>query len=985
LSLPTVLRRLVVFTVLFGGAMAAVIWRAGGVEAPEPGRVPAGDGERAQLPDEELVPIDAGAGMGSGRGIRVRRDAVEVVGGEPISYRAFEASWERQRPLPGGTLEERRIHTEEFTALVFHRRPTAEEPRPPAVEGPDTTRLSADEAELTMRQGAAFRAHLSGAVRVVRHAPDEDLTLTTPQLDIERIEGSRGAEELHATTEADVRLEGSGTHLEGTGLEADLGRGGRGAAPPGRVTLLRDVSGRLLARRGALTSQGGDSAAEATPATFSCSGSADLVEQRAAASGRRGTTWLLVLKDDVVVEQGPVRMTCATLEIEFRRAALGGGPIEVLRAVADGGVVVHGTDEATADTWSLRAVRSVTQRDTKGGYDVDLEGGTILTFDGTLRGRGSADAETGRVEIRCAGTATLHTDPEPVKPGAPVRTRIVFRDDVVARQWDGNDALQTEIRAPEVTLLGYRGTTGDGRVDAETLVAQGTPEERVHVVRESLTAEAHAVTWRVVRDQDIERLLLSGRPSVRFESRGGGNLLGLAAADEPATLFLDAEERVEITWRHTPAADLNLPEGEPYVTALARDQVVVRRVVKERETYRLEARALDTTLDADLEARQMRAYGDVVVNGRGEHPGDRWVELRGDRLSATRVPGDSEEWVRTDVFVFGQEGARATAVIREPPDPDDPDAEPDEHVVTAEQLRYQDAGTLLTAKRNAEIVLARDESGEQPYGFRARGSELRAHLRPSADRAAGTHEVLRVEGEGGVELKTPVYSVRGRTVTYDRISGIAIARGRPARGVLLHPASESHPEDLESFVSSEEIRVEFDPTEERPGRPRRATCQGGLLRFFQIARNDEAPAALERVTLRATGPIEVLGEQATAQKDVEIVWESKPAGRTWTRDARVLADRVELDFDTESTGAARDRIRRAVATGSRSRAAQLFSPKIDATADRVESRGPWIDLMSPWGRSVHVKQRDPEQSFTCDKGRYNYVTQEFEATRARAE
>ena len=968
--------------------MAVVAWRAGGLMAPQTGRRTTVAQPGGELSDEPVVPIDAGTSMGSGRGVRVSRDAVAVVDGTTVTYRAYEASWESQTPLPSSSVDERRLHTETFQLLLFHRKPTPDEPRPPAVEGPDTTRVTATEADLDMRADAGLRAELAGDVEIVRHDVDEDLTLRTSALDLERVEHSQGAEEIHASSDVEVVVDGRAAHLVGTGLEADLGRRtSNQEGSPARVTILRDVVATLVARRGALTGQGGLEPEEATPVNISCSGAAELLELERGGK-RQPSRWLATFQDDVVVAQAPTALHCQTLEIEFRMAAAGGDDsVEVLRAIADGDVIMSGADETLGDTWSLRCARSETRRDAKGGYSVDLEGGTLLAFDGTLRGRGNAgqdgEAERGRVEVRCSGLATIQTDPAPLRPDTPVRSRITFRDDVIARQWDGAGAVETEIRAAEVMLLGNRGTSGDGRLDVDTLTATGDEAERAFVQRESLTARARGITWRVLRESDIERLMLSGRPALRFDGASGMNLTG-AAANVPATLLLDAEERVEITWRHTPPADMKLPEGQPHITALARQNVVVRRLVDERETYRMESQALDTTLDIELQPITFRAYGDVVVTGRGERDGDRQVELRGDRLSAQRRQADTSEWVRSDVFVFGQELALATALIREPAASDGTVGP--EHLVSAEQLRYEQGGSLVSAKRNASVAIERLASDGARSAVTVRGKELRAYLNPPEDPQAGAPALLRVEGEGGVELVTDAYKVVGSTLIYDRVSGIATATGRPARGILRHVGKEDLGVELESFVASESIRAEFDPTSASPGRPRRVTCQGGTIRSFQFSGDEGQEQQLARITLRAKGPIEVLGDTATAEQDVELAWESKdPTTSRMREDARLLCERAELNFDTTATGSGRDRVKSAVAVGSRRRPAQLFSPTLDATADRVEAAGPWIELLSPWGTRVTVRRKEPAESFTCEKGRYNYVTQEFKATRARAE
>ena len=1004
MRVPDSARRFAVGSVIFCGAMAVVVWQAGGIASRGTTPAPRDPDRAANPPGTQVVPMAPGAGMGSGRGVRVSKEGIAVVDGEPIPFVIWEGEWDTQRPLPGKTIDERRLLTEGFSVLLFHQRPTAEEPRPRAVEGPDTTRITADEAELQLGSDAAFQAALIGNVRIVRHAADGDLTLLTDSLDLEQTAGEGQDESVHATSEVHVVVEGSGMHLEGTGLDADLGRdggGGRGDGDAGRtqLTLRKDVEARFLAARGAATPQGSFDAAELVTTTITCTSAATLQNIRAG-TDRQPSRWLATFRENVVVTQSPTILRCQTFEVEFELApknarasrpqdgGRSGSAVKIVRALADGQVVVEGRDPDTDAGWSLRCGKSITRRDDKGGYDVDLLGGTTLKFDGTLRGR-SKSGEQGRVEVRCSGPAILHSDPEAAQPGLPVRGRITFQDDVVARQWGAAGELESEVRAPQITLHGSRTQTGDTRLDPETLIATGTAAERVHIHRGTLTATTRVLTWRVLRREDIERLLLSGRPAATFEDTSGLNPLGARDSKDPATLFLNAEDALEFEWRHTPSTAT--PDARPYATAKARGNVVLRRVMNERETYRLSANSLDVAFDAAMNPTRFRAYDNVQISGRGDRAGDRHVVLRGDRMAAGFVAASdgATQLSRTELDIFGQPDRPATCDFQESKDDSD---DPRRHHIEAEHLSYQESGTLVVARRHALVQLermARDPDTGKPLDLTISGGLLRIHLRPNdaENGESGRPEVLRIEGERGVTLETPAAVVNGQTITYDRITGIAIATGSPARVILFHTKLGDARwggtlNQLDSIVTSDEIRAEFDTTAKGDGRPRRMTCSGGRLRFFQNRDAQADDASPTRVSLTTTGPIEVLPESASATGDVELIWETRlPNGRLH-RDARLLADRVEFTFDMAAKGSVRDRVKRAIATGSRARPARLFSPTIDATADKMESESAWINLLAPWGRAVRVTRRDPPESFTCKKARYNYLTEEFEATGA---
>ncbi len=966
------LRRVAIFGVVFGGIMAVVIWSAGGVTSGYEGpRV-----TPVARPDDtgSVLPMRGGFSVGDGSGVHVTRDGTEVVDGQPLPYRAFEARWARQKPRPGSSSEQRRLHAEQFALLLFHLRPTPTEPRPRAIEGPDTTRIDAREAELSIREGEEFRADLVGDVTVTRHAVDGDLTLRSERLFVD-------AETRQASTEEHVVVEGRGAHIEGTGLDADL--------DTPRALLKRDVTGTFLTRPGELAGEGGVPGAAPVPATITCSGSAEVH-----GVGKSQKRWRVEFRENVTVVQGDRTLRCGRLEIEFRLASGTRDGLEILRSVADGNVLAEGLREDGASTYSIRAVSAETTRDAKGGNDVTFLGGTQAIFEGVLSTSG-----TGRVEVTCAGPAVFHTDGAASRPDRPVRSHATFRDGVVAKQWNAKTGdLETEIAAPVVSLLGARDAAAGGRLVPEALTATGSDAERVHLKRLALRAQSGNVTWTVHPEQGIERLILTGTPTASFDDTGGMNLTGVARDDQPARLLLTASNEINATY-YRPE---DLAPEQPLALVSATGGVVVRRIVGERESYRMSAQTTDVRVAQDRRPSSLRAHGDVLVTGRGERPGDRHVTLRGDRLSASRM-GDAtaDPTTSTNVVVVGEPRRPASARLEEARI----DGRPARvHELRAVELRYQDGGTQLIARRGARAVINRSADATEGDALSGEisilASEIRATLRESDGSATPrrTDDLLGIAASGGVTLESRRTVVTGADLTYDHVGGRAVVTGRPARALLratnpvMSDPALSDPGlapdanvSYDSFVHSDRIEVELAPAREGQRREvKRITCQGGrIIRYLFDDPTPETPRPLpERLRIDAEGPIELKPSGGRASGNVQMRWESLDAGHRWVQDAQLTCERVSLTFDPKATGRLQDRVTYAIAEGSARRNVVLTSSRgLRATSDRVEVRGSWLLLRSRSSNLVHVVENDPEKGrareFDCTQGDWNYRTREW--------
>ncbi len=657
--------------------------------------------------------------------------------------------------------------------------------------------------------------------------------------------------------------------------------------------------------------------------------------------------------------------------------------------IADGTVLIIGTGE-TGDTWRLAAARAETVTTPRGGLDTTLTGGTELTFAGTLRGGGT---ERGRVEIRSAGPARMHSDALPQPGRTQSRGSIVFEQDVIVDQWAETGELETHIEAPELTIGGFWSNDpgGDGRLDPETLTASGTADKRVLIERGAgldLVAHCQVLTWRVHRDTQLERLLLGGRPSVRFTDTSGMVPTGQGEAGVAATVFVDAKESIEFQWRHGLAADSSAADDptRPFATVAASGDVLLRRAVDERESYRISARAIDVAFDADQEVRGIHAYDNVEMAGTGDTPGAPRVVLRGDRLSAERDPDlGTDERVRSTVFVFGDASRPAEARVEETHGPQGVlRPKPIEHVLRGEQLRYEEGGTRLIARRSAraEIDADRQEHSDRsapplPGNLTVRAGEIVAHLDPAAAELTRGGDLRKLVATGGVSITAgDTYVVTGDTIEYDHVAAQAIARGRPARSVRKGVAGR------DDFVNSDEIHVAFARQANGKPEPQRVTCDGGMIQIFQPVKDDEPP---RRLVITADGPIEMLSSSGSATGDVRMtVNEISPSGAAQQR-AALTAERVDLTFDpTARNRPASERLQRAVAVGSTGRPVRLVTTDRTATADRAELTGPWIDLTSPFGNPVHVIEHGPPRSeMVCDSARYNLRTNDFNMIRAR--
>ncbi len=970
----TTLRRVTIFGVVFGGLMAAVAWQAGGIRGNKPHRTVS-----AARPDEPtgIVTIGGDAGIGRGRGVRVFRDGVAPVDGAPVMFRKWEAWWEKQTPREGDGPDRHVLLCEDFHVLFFHAVPDEHDPRPRAVEGPNTTRIDATRAE--MDSGSAqreLRADLIENVVITHHGVESDLVLKTRRLFVEET-AEGGRERQIARTDEPVTITGPSLELTGTGLDFELD-----ARPV--VTLRRDVRAEFVTQRALVGAPTTTLAGETATAVITCSGAASIEALEGARRRNVRRPWKMTFEGDVVVKQAGGTLSADRLEIQF----LTGGNRErseddLMFVLADGNVVAGTEKSADGNAWTVHTARMRTTRGVKSEYISTFDGGTTMTFNGAL---GETDG-AGRIEVRSSGPATLKTDRAPPRPESPTRTRVHFTKDAVFRQWDAAEVMTGEVTAPEIILLGTRVMDADGTVrpEPDSLTAMGNETTPVKIFHRGVRVSSRVATWRTIGDKGMERLLLNGTPRAEFADESGWNPLGGSKALRPAVLELTAGEAIELmTIRKTPNGD---PAATERPTAHAEGGVTLRRVMDGQETYRLDSRNLDVGFDTARRPAHLRAYGDVHLVGRGEAPGSPRVELLGERLQAVREgegePGPQGLWTQTRLGVYGDVGNPARALFDAPTDKDGPRRA---HRVRAQEITYEQNGSTLIARRDAVAEINRRMDGGAPSGVAddatVRGNELRAVLSPKRN-PTDTAELLRVVASGAAVVTTKTFTVTGDSVTYDHRAGTATVEGRPARAVMRDRSGRTTRSGTphESTVVSERIVVEFDGRliGGKGAEPRRIRCSGGRIVLYTTP-DDRATAIVKRVSVVAAGAINVQRGFASAEWDVAVTWESEMRGGSWQRDARLSCERVNLTIDPQADANFTGRIRHATAIGTEDAPVRVESGRVTAFTDRVEAEGAWLKMSSPWGRRTRIIERSSNgetSEFEFDSGWWNYFTNEW--------
>lgn len=975
------LRRLLVFAVLFGAAIGALVWLAGGFRGAERTL------EDADQPPPEdpgdLARIAEGFSIGASTEGTLSNDTVRVVGGKPRRFRAWTTSWRRSAPKKSADPEVG-IQEVEDPRVVLFPEPAGPDAGPVEDGAPGTTRVTAKRGVLEYQRGVRTTARLSGDALLERFDPERGgMRIASPALDLV-FETKDGAERRIARTAERVTIDGSGAHVEGEGLESDL------TGDDCRITVLRDVKGRFDAAEGSLTGTGGAPGAKGEPTDVSCAGACEIValDPRSRGPSRR---WKAVFHDDVRVLQGDDLLTCDLLEVEFRMAGDKGGvaPVPADRIVASGHVRAKGrTETREFEVLCERATRSVQG---SVGNEVDtvlFEGAPVMNLFGPLgagkRAETGAPAPRGRLEIRCRGTATMETRRAGRQANAPVRTNVLFQEDVVARHWDDelSETPPAELRAPRARLLGER--LADGKLRPETLTAEGG----VDLTRAEFVSRSETATWTRLAEAAVDRYLLTGKPRVTWSGAAPLQPFGRPKDARDTRLVLESADgiRVDVDARRDAAA-----KPRPYAQLSASPRAVAAQYVEGEEVTRCTADQIDATLGADRRLEQVRASGGAHLWGRGEDGEQRDVyatRIRLDQL--VPPPGSPPDAPRSAMLTaVGEENTPAVATVRE--------KDGTRNDVRASLLRYDEDGALVTATGDV-VATVSGADAEPPEkgapalpagGVRIAASEARVRLAPGESEGS-PRRVLGVAASGGVRIDAGENQVHGREATYDAVAGIAEVKGAPARLV-----STRESERYTSFVNADLLRAYFDVSPgagERNRFLRASAPQGGIIvRYIDPPGPDGKPLAGQtprRLQVASSGPIEVTNAEGTAVGDVRAdLWSLAPSGQWTIAVATLYCERAHLTFDPDAEGAARERLRTLTATGNPERQVLVQSARYRAFADRIvlDAASHTMHLQTTSEKSIYVRDLERGTQLLYDGVKFDYETQEWrEGERVRA-
>ena len=985
-------RRLLIFGAVFGSALVAINVLGGGfvgdTAAPHedteaapgrPGDAPEGEPQRTR-----------GVGVGSGKGGRYEHVETGEIGGRTREYVAWEANWNTASPRASED-PENPILQANGCSLSFYPPLSEKNPDPKTGVGPGTVRVDADHAEIHRHaDGVRVDADLRGDVVLTHYDRDAEQgtpagDLDTMTLETEILRVSRAANEaVTVSTEEAVRLRGPGHSLDGTGLSADTDLGS--------VEIATDVRGRFETARGRID--------------VDCAGTARIesLDPREGVDPRDRRIRRVTFHEKVRTVHDGTLLTCRDrLLVEVPRSAFEGEEgdqaerTRITRLEAYGDVLLSG--ESSRGPYRISSEQA--RRWIEDG-DVDVmvfEGGTEMVFDGALHGgfRGESKARPTRNRIRCKGPATLRTRPHPKTALARDGLRrfaVTFVEDVVVSQHDLETGEEiARLEAPFVNLYGDQ--SANTSLQPETLNAK----DGVHLVHGAFDGRAQVALWTIDPVHGTHRVLLNGAPRITFENAKSANPLG-GGRGKPGTLILTAASQLEILFRPPPKKGEPAPApGTVAITAIADKDVHVRKVVDETEPYHLRADHLVVHLDHDKRLLGANAHGNAHLTGRAEDGSGRRGEARGTKIEITDPEGAAKADEIATAKVIGERGRPAEVTLH--------DEKGRRHHLRARTIEYLEEGTVVKARQDAHAVLSRPapKTGESDSASAALERTgpiqvvariIRADLRKTTDGegedAKSKSQLRRVTAIDRVRLWGTDHDVTGDTVTFDAVSGVAIAEGRPAKAALRETLKVGkNSTGYTSWVRSPKLRAEFQLTGENRGQLLRASCQGGVIQRFLVPQDDPQEAVVERVVIQAQGPIVIERKRGSASQDVSILYERPTAGGRWARDTTVLCDRIDFEFEPEGDPdnptedkleQAQDRIRRIVAVGRDDYPVRFDSKRLAATADRMETteEGTWVHLSAEVGRGVELRDKTESTVIRCEEGvSVNYRTFEWKA------
>jgi hypothetical protein len=460
----------------------------------------------------------------------------------------------------------------------------------------------------------------------------------------------------------------------------------------------------------------------------------------------------------------------------------------------------------------------------------------------------------------------------------------------------GGSPRVRELSAATVTLSGMRALGGTTRLEQANAVGSALLREGDRTARANrleVRPDADGGT-RAVLEGDV---LVSWPGAGRLDAIAAGGPGAAPPEGEPGTLLLASPGKVVLDLPPEGSTDRG---GRFEVSGGA----VLRRVVGEREIYRLAAAALDGNgAPGGRALEHLRATGDVALAGREEGHGGRRYELRGETLEVRGAAGD--DGPRT-ADLAGPAGGPAEARF----------VGVDGHPLSvAARTLNLDRGTgALRAEGAVRGKGILPGAGGKAGAVRPGGGAteiacavLDAVLAggPAAGEEGSTR-VKSLDARGSVWIRTETEYASGDRLRYEEGKGAATLHGDPAR-VTARSAAATGPsgERLEYLCEAPEIRIAFED-----GRLLEALAPGGgrLVRHRVLA-----GAAPERVEATCRGPLSYRPAETRLRGDVAVSHGVLQGGAFVNLERTEGADEVVLHHPPAAAGVAGGTVR-AVAT-----------------------------------------------------------------------
>ncbi|MCG3134944.1 MAG: hypothetical protein HMLKMBBP_02405 [Planctomycetes bacterium] len=974
-------RRTALFLAVFVPGMGAVVWLSGGLSG---GRRDAPPMPGVQSDPGKIAAVDRGSGVGPGSQGRLVADGTAIIGGKPVPWRQWVATWRTSDPAASDDPEVQALRLTEPRLVFFSAPEKAGDPVSAKEDAPGTTDVRGKTGLFRQHRSGSPTAHIQGDAAAYHRMDDGDLLVVHAD-SLDYAEEARGQAKARAqvvSTDDPVRIDAAGSTITGTGMHSAFeGRATRRA----HVHLKEDVKGTFLR-------QAGKAGAAQSAVVVSCAGSCDLEALDAPAGRSRDgrQPWRAVFRKDVRFEEAGRVLAADEVVVEFVRAAKedqkqGAQKAEIQRIVATGSVRVDGKDAGRAIAIECERLRQSAE---DGRTDVMvLEGAQKISFDTAAdRTRGTAPR---RYTIEGKGPTTIRERRTLADRDSAALVTIASEGNPVCLETDAaTGRAASEMKAARITAelrRDARDAAGAAPMTPTLLRGEGGATLR----REELHASGATVVWTAPAESRREHIAIAGAPRLLYPDAEGVNPFDEGGRGKPGTVEITAAERIDVDLAPAAVAG-GRKSGAHEIATTGRS--AVRKLVGDEETLRLEADSIDARLDEQGRPRLFTGSGRARVRGRGEGDRPRGGDLSGDRIVVQRrgdAGGDAkrDDLARdTDVLVEASEAIPALAVFEDRTGSDDV-----RHEIRGRTIRATDGGARVhvAGKATVDIGLPLDSlapaRSARTLGAAksAAADELRADFGPGKK---GGSELVFLSLQGNASLRDARAAVRGDALEYDARTGKADASGRPA---VMHRNDDPR---APSSATGPRVTAWFDPGGKGGDSFRRAVLpQGGTLVGYraEAVGGDAERVIQKRVTMTAKGELGFDRKNGWAERDATMVIERATPSGAWTGETWLdQCRRADVTFDDAAPGERQGEIRSILAVGSPdpnagvrihtknaagTREALAFAERVDVVPLSSEVR-----LSAPSGRSeVYVHQISEARRYFCQRVTVNRDTWEW--------